>query len=638
MFYGSRSIFIALAVWTMTLAADDDLERLFNNPPADAARPCLALSLTDLSRERDGASRQLSQARALGFGSVLLRVPVADESTWTHLVLLADTCRRLGMEMGVCDFGLATEPPVTSHVQRLVWSVEHAPTAGGGGGAVCPTLRSDSSYRELACLGVPATGEVLPYQIVDLKTGVLGTNGEWRVYRFGCSDTDPALPDCFNGDSVFRHLNSVLFACQTRMPRTYGTTLVWYQMRGPGRKEVVWPSDLPDLFLKQSGLNLLKHLPALAGVPVGGAQTAAYVRQQVAQAVSSEWRQRFARNANELVHEAGLEAGIAVEESLIPPEETALYFHRPTLPVGRTPAQRIANIHAAGGARALARRFVMGTLNCACVAPTPAEALLPFPYKHEIDRLLSDGATRLIFDGVGGLPEEGERFSQLRALCRYVQRCQMFLQHGEAVADFVVWSDDFPPALAGYSCDFASRRMLERTQVRDRKIRFESERAYARLAVTADVVSERAAEHLVRQLAGEGVEVWLVPPGESGEKATFSAFSGLAKCSVLGAAGVTNPVPDVVWQSDVVSVDVRFLHRRTASRDVYFLANVSATGGPVTCLFRDVRGGAASRWDPASGETGQELESVALPDGRRRVALFMAPHDACFVVFGDKAS
>ena len=639
MFCGARNFLCAACVLgscATALTEDNALERLFNDPPADATRPCLSLPLTDLSRERDGVSRQLSQARALGMGGVLLRVPLADEATWLHLVLVADTCRRLGMELGVCDFALSTEAPVTSHVQRLVWSAERF-TETGAGTNVCscsPVFKTDGSYRELIRLGVPEVGEILPHQIVDLKTGTLTTNSLWRVYRFGCSDVEPLLTDCFNGDGVFRHVNNLLFACQNRMPRTYGTTLLWCQMNGPGRDDVIWPCDLPEMFLKQSGLNLMKHLPALAGVSVGGEKTAAYVRQQVEQAVCGAWRQRFAQNVDELVHEAGLEAGIDVDGALVSPEETALYFRRPTLSVARTSLQHVSNAHAAGGARALGRRFVVGKLNCSNVVPTSAQALLPFPYKHEIDRLLSDGATRILLEETGGLPDEGERFSQLRALCRYTHRSQMLLQRGEGVADFLVWSLTLPHALGDYSCDYANVKMLETATFREGKIRFESERTYTRLAVTADVLNDRTAERLVNQIAENGIGVWFVASGIPDEAAVFSKFTASGKGRVLGVEGAGGPLPDLRWETETTGVQIRFVHRRSADCEVYFIANISATGGPVTCTFRDTGGGdEAERWDPVSGETGLDLDATRLADGRLRIPLFMVPHDACFVVF-----
>jgi len=578
-------------------------------------------------------SMQLLQMRDLGAGGVLLRMPVADDAVWTHLALVSDTCRRLGLELGVCDFALSAEEEASRpHVQQLVWSSQVVATGTETNGCL-PLFQPGASYRELARLAVPDEGEVLPQQIVDLKSGTIPTNGPWRVYRFGCSDVAQPLADCFDGKAVFRHVNQLLFACQSRLAHTYGTTLLWCQMAGYGRNTLVWPSDLPEAFLKQSGLSLMRHLPALAGVAVGGESTAAYVRQQVALTVLDAWRERYAKKVDDLVHEAGLEAGVGIDEVPIDPEAVGLYFRRPTLSPARTPGQRAMNIRAAGGARALGRRFIVGRLDCDRLAPSAGEARLPFPCKPDADQLLGDGATRMLLQVAGKVPEEGERFAQMRVVCRYVRRCQVMLRHGEAMADFLVWSTGTPEALEGYACDYADEAMLAAATVKGGKIRFESERTYAALAVTTEVLRDKAAEKLVRQMAANGVGVWLVASDQPGEDEMIAKLAEGGSCKVLGAAGESVPVPDLEWESDTEGMELCFLHRRSPEGDIYFLVNAGASGGPVTCTFRDIGQGKPSRWDPLSGETGLGLQATRTADGRVDVPLLMAPHDAFFVVF-----
>lgn len=636
MFCGSQIFRHAVCVFAFCASvsrADIPLEASFRDLPADASRPCVAVALDKLSREKETLSRQLLQVRELGTGGVLVRVPVADDAVWAHLKLVSDVCRRLGLELGVCDFSLSAEEALQPRVQRLVWTSRRIDASGTATNECSPVFQPSGSYRELAQLAVPEEGEILPHQIVDLKFGAAPTNGLWRAYRFGCSDVEPPLVDCFDGNGVFRHVNQLLFACQGRLERTYGTTLLWCQMAGYGRDNLAWPRDLPETFLKQSGLGLMRHLPALAGVAVGGEPTAAYVRQQVAHAVCEAWHQRYAKNVDELVHEAGLEAGICIDEVPIDPEEVALYFRRPTLSPARTLAHRAMNVRAAGGARALGRRFVVGRLDSAWSAPTSAEAQLPFPCKNDADLLLSDGVTRTLLEGMGDVPEEGERFAQMRVVCRYTHRCQVMLQHGEAVADFLVWSTGTPQALEEYSCDCANQAMLAAATVKDGKVRFESERTYAAVAVTADVVRDKASERRVKQLAADGVGVWLVASGLPGEEAVIARLSEGGRCKVLGAAGEVAPVPDLQWEAEAKGVSVRFLHRRSPEYEIYFVVNASAVGGPVTCTFRDIGQGWPSRWNPVTGETGLSLQATRMADGRVSVPLLMVPHDACFVVF-----
>ena len=621
--------------WCATfLRADSSLDASFRDPPADDSRPCMGLALGALSTEKDALSRQLVRVRELGAGGVLIHVPVADAAVWAHLGLVADTCKRLGLELGVHDFALSAEEAVSRpHVQQVVWSAERAGAGETATNGCPPLFQPGASYRELARLAVPAEGDVLPQQIVDLTVGAMPTNGPWRVYRFGCAEVEPAVADCFDGQAVSRHVNQLLFACQSHLEHTYGTTLLWCQMEGYGRNALVWPRDLPEAFLRRSGLSLMRQLPALAGVAVGGETTAAYVRQQMALAVRDEWRGRFAAKVDELVHEAGLEAGIGVDEVAIDPEAVALYFRRPTLSPARTPGQCAVNVRAAGGARALGRRFVVGRLDCDRAVSAAGAAQLPFPCKPEADQLLGEGATRLLVEMAGAVPEEGERFAQTRVVCHYAHRCQVMLRHGEAVADFLVWSTGTPKALDGYGCDYANQEMLSLAGTKDGKIRFESERTYAALAVTAEVLRDKAAEKQVRQLASEGVSVWLVASDQPGEEEVIARLSEGGTCKVWGAAGVPAPAPDVQWETEAEGLQLRFLHRRSPEAEVYFLVNAGAVGGPVTCTFRDTGLGKPSRWNPVSGETGLNLQATRTAGGQVQTTLLMVPHDACFVVF-----
>ena len=614
------------------------LEARFRDPPLDASRPSLAVAFDPSGTGEEAFSRQLERARDLGAGGVLLNVPRADEALWAALGRAAEKCRRLGLELGLCDFALEEEKG-GGRAQKLIWSAsaltdKASPSTNAVPEAFCFSVAS----VELARLAAPpeTNGVVHPQSIVDLTRGAAPTGGTWRVYRFGLADVDPPSADGFEGKAFFRHVNRVLTSCQNRFPNVYGNTLLWYQFAGVDRMELVWPRDLPELFLKRSGLTLMRYLPTLAGVPVGGEPTAAYVRKQVAQSIQDAWRERMARNVNELVHEAGLEAGIGIGDVPVGPEEVPLYFRRPTLTPARDEARFAANIRAAGAARALGRRFVIGRVPLGSVGATPAVALLPFPWKHEADRLLSAGATRLLVELDGGIPGEDAAFRVLQAGWTYARRCQLLLQHGEPVADFLVWTERVLPLLEGYACDYASQPVLDGAVVKNGQIRFDSERAYAALAVSGGVLGDKSAEQAVIRLAARGVHVWLVAAGGEGEEAVLARVleRAGAGCRVLRAGEKGVPVPDFQWRSETAGLRLRFLHRRTPGREIYFVVNDSAEAGAVTCVFRDAGAGVPARWDPVSGEAGLAVEEVKREmDGRVSVPLFMAPHDSCFIVF-----
>jgi hypothetical protein len=619
----------AAAAWAAG-GAEETLEAQFVEPPQNATRPCVALTLEPApGGGAEVFSRQLERAREAGAGGVLVTVPAVDDAAWESLAKVADRCRQLRLELGVRDFALSTQEVATAaHTCKLVWSSVLADASDGATNTRPQVFQTDRSYQELARLAVPVAEHVEPHQIVDLTQGPMPTNGAWRVYTFGYADVLPPVMDCFDERQVFHHVNGLLFAFQKQLERTYGTTFLWVQMGGVSGTESLWPRDLPAAFLKRSGLGLARHLPALAGAAVGDEAMAAHVRSQVVQAVRELWRSRYAQQVDDLVHEAGLDAGIGTGGLPVDPEEVALYFKRPLLTSARSGAQHVANIRAAGGARTQGRRFIVGRVDTASVAPTPAAVLLPFPCKHEVDRLLSEGATRILFETGGALPGD-ERFAALRDACRYAHRCQVVLQQGEPVSDFLVWSHELLPVLEGYGCDYANQTMLETAVAKEGRIRFDSGRAYGALAVSADVLKSKAAQRLARHFGDSGVKVWVVGCGAdaaaAGAKPVGEPLRVAADCGLR---------PDFEWRSEVEAVKVRFLHRRVPGCELYFVVNASEVGGLVTGTFRDTENGAAERWDPVSGEISTLTQGVRAADGRVTLPLLLAPHDACFIVFG----
>jgi len=629
--WDDRAVFFfgVMTCWALS-AAEADLEEQFIEPSKNATRPGLALTL-DPSQEADAAlDLQIERAHVAGAGGVLLSLSAADERSGDRLRSAALACQRLGMELGVCDFAVSTQAvPSVMSARKMVWSsvsvCGEAPVGTNARPQVCQT---GDSYELLARLAVPVAETVEPHQILDLAQGAVPTGGTWRIYEFGHVDQSPRVIDCFNEPALFKHVNQQLVAFQKSMERTYGTTFLWYQFSGLDGSELTWPRDLPAAFLKRSGLNLMRYLPTLAGVAVGGETTAAHVRQQVRQTIREEWRRRFATTVNELVHEAGLDAGIRVDGVPIDPEEVSLYFKRPMLVSARTEAQHIANVLAAGGARTQRRRYVVGQLDARPVAATEATSLLTFPWKREMDALFCDGVTRILLDTAGELAAPNDSSVSLRDACRYAHRCQTVLQQGEAVADFLVWAPKPLAILDGYGCDYANEAMLEAAVIRGGCIRFASEQSYGRLVVSGVQVNTKAAQRLLRSFADQGVKVWIagdVAP-DDGAKAPGQP---------LKAASESGLLPDFVGQSsDDSPLQVRFVHRRVGGLEIYFMVNVSENGGVLAATFRDTGKGDPVRWDPSSGETGTLRQGVErLADGRMKVPVFLAPYDACFIVF-----
>ncbi len=609
---------------TLQCAAEFSLEEAFASPAADMTRPGVQLSL-DVLPDGVAVDRQLERVRQAGAGGVLVSVPTPDGSVWSRIAHVTTRANELGLEVGFCDFPQASERTQTNSVARaLQWTVD---SYSNGVAAATNTVPQPAPARgalPLASLAVPEGAPRLqPYDIVDLARGSVPTSGLWQVYRFTLAPCSPAIPDALDSQTLFRHVNRFLSESQDRLSQAYGSTFLWYQFSGPPSDALVWPRDLPDLFLKRSGLSLSRYLPAVAGVPVGDAATADYVRQQLRLTLTEAWRSRFGRNVNEWVHEAGLDAGIRIDQVPVDPEEVALYFRRPMIVWNGGGSEDGRNVRASGGARAMGRRYVVGSLCPSKVGRSAAAPLLPFQWKPAADQLFAEGVTRLMVEMPVGLPADDVAFRELQAGLQYVHRCQLVLQHGRPVADFLVWSGSVFTQLQGYSCDYANGTVLATGLVKDGRIRFDSDQSYEALAVSSAVLGDERSARLVKQIAARGVKVKLVPV-EGAESVVRSEL-----CST----SIGTPAPDFTWQSDVADMRLSFVHRRTHAQEIYFLVNGSAAAATVACSFRDVGTGVLSKWDPLNGGRDSVEEARKSDDGRVCASLFFAPYEACFAVF-----
>ncbi len=92
---------------------------------------------------------------------------------------------------------------------------------------------------------------------------------------------------------------------------------------------------------------------------------------------------------------------------------------------------------------------------------------------------------------------------------------------------------------------------------------------------------------------------------------------------LLGKMGVP---PD--FESDG---PVRYIHRRAADADIYFVANREERAVDVRCVFR-ITGKAPELWDPVTGET-RDLAEFSVKDGRTTVPMRFEAVQSFFVVF-----
>jgi hypothetical protein len=109
---------------------------------------------------------------------------------------------------------------------------------------------------------------------------------------------------------------------------------------------------------------------------------------------------------------------------------------------------------------------------------------------------------------------------------------------------------------------------------------------------------------------------------------TGRVLHGMTPAAAL--ASLKTP-PDFEIRGDSKEVKILFAHRRTAERDIYFVANHKPAAIKLTAAFR-VTGRIPGRWDPATGSM-FEIKGWKETDGRTDVPLTLESNESTFVTF-----
>jgi len=277
------------------------------------------------------------------------------------------------------------------------------------------------------------------------------------------------------------------------------------------------------------------------------------------------------------------------------------------------------------------------------------------------------------------------------AFHRYLARCSEMLQQGVTVSDVLYLTPEgaphifvapptalegtgFSPDKKGYGFDGCSPRILiERAEVKDGLIAFPGGTSYRVMVLPQVQTMTPAMIAKIRNLVKAGATVVgnppLKSPSLSGYPACDTEVQTLAKDlwgSLEAPAGPTkrsygkgaihwggplspaNPSPlypdydqtaGILKSMGVVedftaTGAVRYGHRRTADRDIYFVSNRSGAPIKADCRFR-VAAGNPELWDPVTSER-RALPQFERKDGTTIIPMEFDAFQSFFVVFGGK--
>ena len=123
-------------------------------------------------------------------------------------------------------------------------------------------------------------------------------------------------------------------------------------------------------------------------------------------------------------------------------------------------------------------------------------------------------------------------------------------------------------------------------------------------------------------------ELW---PAASGTH-KVGAGKVYASASLDGALAAERATPDFQVIGEERDSAIRYRHRRTADRDIYFVSNSQDKARTVVAAFR-VTGKSAELWDPVSGQV--RPASYRVDNGRTLVDIPLDPFGSTFVMFSN---
>jgi len=269
---------------------------------------------------------------------------------------------------------------------------------------------------------------------------------------------------------------------------------------------------------------------------------------------------------------------------------------------------------------------------------------------------------------------------------RYISRCSYILRQGKTIADILyltpegaphvfrapasaLTGDEVLPDRKGYNFDGCSPSQLKTASVKDNRVVFPGGASYRLLVIPAVETMTPELLDKIESLVKEGAVIVENPPLKSPSLVNYpECDQQIASKAVLMWGNSTAPVEiseiqfekgKIYWggalsniklpelypnydvtaeilkkmgvQQDFESTGpIRYTHRSTENREIYFVSNKTNERVKALCTFR-VGEGIPELWDPLSGET-RSLAEFTIENNRMNIPLQFGQYQSFFIL------
>jgi hypothetical protein len=516
--------------------------------------------------------------------------------------------------------------------------------------------------------------------------------GEWTVLRLGHasngSEIGPALRDQrgLETDKLSRAATALHFDAfvktlrETLSPESRSALVGTHidSWEGGGQN---WTPGMREEFARRRGYDPLPYLPILTHRVLGDLQTTERFLWDLRQTVSELMVENYVAEFHRLARQENLRFTFEAYTTTGNDLDVANYVDEPMAefwtPTGQgadfypTAKSMSSAAHLSGRPVVGAEAFTSGSSEKWLWHPAMFKAIGDDAFAQGVNRFVFHRyAAQRFTDRAPGLQMGpwGLHYERTNTWWEwsgpwhaYLTRCQHLLRQGEFVADVLRLQSEEPllrfqvRPLVGHDYDACGPDTFRQLAVRDGQLALPTGRAYRLLVLdhtgTMTVPLLARIRDLVRAgaaIVGEAphatpgltnlpqadadlralvAELWGADPTATDRLVGLGrVFSGIRPEAALARLGVP---PDF----DAGSASrLRWLHRRTADADLYFVANPEDRQVNTSVTFRVTGDRAPEFWQPETGRTTRVALFTALPDATR-VRLQLGPRESVFVVF-----
>jgi len=448
-----------------------------------------------------------------------------------------------------------------------------------------------------------------------------------------------------------------------------------------------WSEKFPAEFEKINGFDLIPYLPIFTGRIIESAAISEAVLYDFRHTVDQLIAKNYFGTMQSLAHKNKL---ITYSESQGGPLNPFFCNEYVDVPMNefwlRNPIQRIPSMKQSAASANLYGNKIVGAESFTAIPDYGKWQNTPYSLKRAGDCAFTAGINRYIFHTYIHQPYSylkpgftmgryGTHFGRqntwwkyVPAWIDYISRSQFLLQQGELVSDicfllhndirYSIASADIKPP-SGYDFTICYPKHLEKATLKDGQIGISDiQRCKFMVLPKHPFMTIDALKNIYRLVKSGAVIVGDAPissPGlkdylnskEEFERLVDDLWGGLdkkgktSKTFGKGKVLLASPlekimtelsiIPDIEFVPSQKDDEVRYIHRKTDTEDIYFIVNLTEESVSLTAKMR-VTGKRPQLWDPASGK----IEDAAIfntSDDTTDVPLKLDPRGSIFVIF-----